>query len=534
MVAPDPRGAFVLGCRSAGAALALAALLAVGAGHRPWPLLVAAWAMVTLLRVPRAWLVVEIAVLFVTLAASLPAGAVGAAAIGVLLLLPLRPEEGSLPVSGVDRYFVIHDYPGFTPNSHHVLDTHEPFDPAVLAGAVTLLMERVPMARSFVRESWLSLERFAARRPWVAATDLIVTRAGPAEEWQDEWLQAPIDLRRRPPFRLLVGPRRGGGHRLVFTLHHSAGDGTAGLLLLDLLLCCYQEVRSGASTADLPAPPGAPRLRRLLWPRGLPWMLRMVRRHVRPMDKVGTVNASILDDEAPRPGALRCLTASMSQERMVELAERARAGGLTRNDLLVTAALRAADGWRRARGKADRLFRVLLPTDLRGLFELPATLGNMVGVVRSEYTAEETRRADLASVVSERVRRGRELEDAIESPVNLGVLSALLPPWLFRRELRKFDADPRSFFFSFLLSNIRIPAGFTEPAGLEIERLWVRGSLPRQPGAGIVAVQDGRQMTLAFYAMSAMVSEAGMRDFFARLLAELGFEEEAATVKDGG
>lgn len=240
------------------------------------------------------------------------------------------------------------------------------------------------------------------------------------------------------------------------------------------------------------------------------------------MDKVGVQNASLLDDETPQPTTSRHELAAIPQDRWESLRTVSAARGLSRNDLLVTAALRAAVSWRASRGKPERAFRVLFPVDLRAALSLPVCYQNFVGVIRSDFSAADAARAPdaLARLVSERVREGRTLEEAIETPTNLGFLSAVLPPWAFRTALRTFDADPRSFFFSFLWSNIRVPE-LTAPPGLTIERVWIRGSLTRQPGFGLVVTADGRQVNVALEYLVPLASAEGVRDYRDRFLAEL-------------
>src|SRR5581483_95468 len=109
----------------------------------------------------------------------------------------------------------------------------------------------------------------------------------------------------------------------------------------------------------------------------------------------------------------------------------------------------------------------LFPIDLRPLLGLEPCVQNFVGVVRADFSIEEVRSAELARRVQERVQEAKSLEEAIETPVNLGVLSALLPPWAFRIALRSFDDDARSFFFSLLWSNVRIPPELRLPPGTE-------------------------------------------------------------------
>lgn len=526
LLRPGPWCLAVLALRLAAVTFAAAAVsaavtqptgLAVGAG---------AWGALSLLRVPRRRLAAEL-----LLAAALGAyGATGSLALtfGWAALLAaswfvLAPEAATYALNGVDRYFVAQDHPNARMNSHHIVDTVEPLDRDVLTRALGALLREAPLGRTFVREAALRVERFVTREPFVAPGDLLEWRDAPLET-PDGWasLDAPFDLARRPPLRVVHAPREGGGHRLVLSAHHSAVDGTAGLLLLDRLLRHYNAQREGRPVDPPPALPDARRLRDLLRPQGRGWLLRMIRRHVRPMDKVGVRNATLLDAEDAAPTGSRHRLAEVPAATWQRLGERAAAAGRTRNDLLLSATLRAGDAWRQARARDERAFRVMLPTDLRATLGLPPrTYQNFVGVIRADFALSEVRAADLPTIVSSRVKEGRSLDEAIEAPVNLGTLSALLPPWLFRRVLRQFDADPRSFFFSLLFSNIRTPADLARPAGVTTERVWVRGSLVRQPGFGIVLVNDGAHVNLAFEYLVPLASEDGVADFEARFLTEV-------------
>ncbi|MEK7865986.1 MAG: hypothetical protein AAB434_04840 [Planctomycetota bacterium] len=489
----------------------------------------AMWALWTLLRAPRRRLVGELAVALSIALVETACAMEGRAAYGDLYLamgalalcipLVLAPQgRSALPMNGLDRYFVCQDYEGMRVNSHHFVDVSEQPSREALHDAVEALLAEMPIARSFVHQAVLGMERFVASRPWVGAGELVQWLEKTIEA-DYEVLDAPIDLAERPPWRVIVAPRREGGWRIVLTIHHSAADGTGGMLWLSRLLKRYEESRTGKPPGRLPADPPARRFRELFRPQGTAWLLRMVRRHVRPMDKVGVRNASLLDDEAPRLSESAHALCEVPDAEWARLKARAEELGVSRNDLLVTASLRAADGWRRARQRPDQRFRILLPTDLRPALDLPPSFQNFVGVVRSDFSAEEVRAEGLPRLVSERVKLGRTLDEAIETPVNLGFLSAVLPPGLFRLLLRNFDNDPRSFFFSYLFSQVRIPSDLPRPPGTE--RVWVRGSLPRQPGFGIVVCPDGERVTVAFEYLEAYVSEASVADYRDRFLAEI-------------
>lgn len=526
LLRPGPWCLAVLALRLAAATFAAAG---VGAGvtQESWlAALAGAWGALSLVRVPRRRLALElvlVAVVGACASTGTDALAFGWAGLLAASWLLLAPETTTYALNGMDRYFVAQDYPRARVNSHHLVDTREPLDQGALTRALDALLREAPIARTFLREALLRVERFVTREPFVAASELLEWRDAPLET-PDGWasLDAGFDLARRPPLRAVHAPREEGGFRLVLTVHHSAVDGTAGLLLLDRLLRHYNAQVEGRAVDPPPSIPDATRLRDLLRPHGRGWLLRMIRRHVKPMDKVGVRNASLLDDELAAPTGSRHRLATVPAATWQRLGERAAATGRTRNDLLLAATLRAVDGWRTARGKDERAVRVLLPTDLRATLGLPPlTYQNFVGVVRADFTLAEVRSSDLPAIVSSRVKEGRTLDEAVEAPVNLGTLSALLPPWLFRRALRQFDQDPRSFFFSLLFSNIRTPADLARPAGVTTERVWVRGSLVRQPGFGIVLVNDGQQVNLAFEYLVPLASEAGVADYEARFLAEI-------------
>ncbi|MBI3267659.1 MAG: hypothetical protein HYZ53_01450 [Planctomycetes bacterium] len=526
---PGPFTAFDVGCRAAGLALAVGAVRAVLAGGVAHPSLLvslSAYGLLALLRVPSAGLVLEVVAADLLLAGLASQPAPLALAACTLALLAVRPESGALRLNGLDRYFVAHGYgadaatSAFQPSVHFFVDTREELDRAALDAAAAALAAEVPTCRSFVRVGAWGAERFAAASPWFDTAGLVERPAGPVEAWEEAHFDDPFDLARRPPFRLHAGPRTAGGFRLGLSIHHSAGDGTGGLLLLDRLFQRYNELLEGRPAEPFPRE-RRPRFRELFGEHPLSWRLAMVRRHVRPLDKVGVTNASLLEDETPRPWRRALHVVTIGGERLERLRAAAQAAGLTVNDLLVASALRAADAWRRARGKPDRAFRVLLPTDLRPTLGLAPSLGNYVGVVRSEFAPEEVRASDLPARVSDRVRLGRTFEEAIETPVNLGVVSAVLPTWAFRKALHDFDNDPRSFFFSFLFSHVRVPHEQRLPARATVERLWVRASVPRQPGVGMLLTAAAAQLTIAIDYLVPLLSDEGAAAFAAGLAEEL-------------
>jgi hypothetical protein len=516
-VKPGPWSAFDLGTRAAGVALAVCGFRMGGVAAS----LLATWGLLSLLRVPSRRLVVELALALLLLSfwgteVLTPATF---AAFATFALLAAAPERRALHLNGMDRYFVAQDYPGTPMNSHICLDLADAPDRAALARATAALGADVPMLRTFLREAVLGVRRFEARRPF-GGDRLRWTDATIAED--PSLLHAPFDLRREPPYRVACVRRAPAGQTVVVTLHHSACDGEGLLLALNYLVQRYNEARAGAAPQPLALTVEGLRLRVVVRARGKGpgWLWQMIRRHVRPTDKVGVQNASLLDETAP--------VAHETRHHLDELPEAAWQGvgtaiagrDLTRNDVLLAAALRAADAHQRERGRPERAFRVMLPINLRSQLGLAPGLQNFLGVLRAVFSFSDVRSPRLAEIVHERVREGRTLEDAVETPVNLGVMTLALPTWLMRRALRKLDHDANSSFFSFLFSHMRAPE-LLALAGVTTLAVNIRGSLARRPGFGLALTREAAGLSITVEYLHPLVTAASAGAFARRFADEV-------------
>ncbi|RMG15619.1 MAG: hypothetical protein D6731_07960 [Planctomycetota bacterium] len=518
---PPPATPFVWGLRLAALGLLAAALAAPG--HLPpWiAAVVAAVSVLALLRVPRRLRACEVALGYLVLATHAPLLLLTLPALASALLCLLAPEADLAPLNGLDRFMIVQEYPGMAVNSHHILDTDRPLDRRALTAAVDSLLRDVPLLRSFVREGPLGAERFAAKRPWVDAHALIAWNEDPRA---DDGFQEPFALEALPPWRLRVRPLPQGGWRTVLSVHHSLCDGAGQVALFEGLMGRYADFLAGERPRPVPALlRAAPRLRALLWPRGPRWLWRMIRRHVRPSAKVGVVHASLLDDEGAEPGPVAYRIRSYEPAEVEGFWRAAKRYRATRNHLYVAASLRAALAWRRARGLPERAFRLLVPAHLRGLFDLDVGLGNCSGVINLDAAPEtiDGDSSELLASIARQLRKARDLEEAIEAPLNLGVTSALLPLPLFRRALRDFDADPNSFFFSYGYTAVDFPPGLAYPRDVEVRRMWMLGSPARHPGVGLGPVRDRGRTHMVLGFRRGGLSEEGADDFLRRFDAAL-------------
>jgi hypothetical protein len=444
-------------------------------------------------------------------------------------ITPLRKRDGSatskgvdhFALNGIDRYFVAHNYPGLHFAIIYFLDIDAPLDAALLTQTVDSLIDEQPLLRSYVVERpWRAERRVAPRGRFSAADVLELRSVALAGDEEMRFVQRPIALGAAPPWRLAHYPH-GDGFRLVLTVHHSMVDGGAGAALFNLIVSRYNERRAGRAPTSPPTPTLPYRFRALLGRRGWRWLGRMILRHGRPLEQMGVQNASLLDRESFMQGEIAIRVVHLGPSEWAALGRVAERSGCTRNDLLVTAALRSADHGRRAIGKPDRPLRVLLPTDLRPALGLGPSFQNCIGNVRAHFTPEEVRGPGLLERVSARIKLGRSLDEAVESPVNLALISNLLPPALFRWSLRRFDGDPRSHFFSFLFSNVRVPDGGVLPDGVTTRGYFMMTTVPRQPGFGYLVANRGDRVAVTLQYQKAALSEASAERYERVFLSEL-------------
>jgi NRPS condensation-like uncharacterized protein len=477
-----------------------------------------------LLRVPRRLRVVELAMGFFVLGAWGGGWLVGGVGFGVLLITLLAPEHGLARLNGMDYYMVVEERKEHHPNSQQLLDTDRPLDAVALERALDSLIDDVPLLRSFIRESFLSAERFYTKTPWFRARDLISTSDD--VDCDQRLVVLPFDLQRDPPLRMLVVPTADGGWRTILNVHHSLCDGTAQVVLFDALMRRYTAFLSGGTKDEVPvdhlsAP--LPRWRDLLKDRGLKWNWDLVRKHVDPAGKAGILNASLLEErDAPEPTEVHRQVVTLEREQMQRLWEAAKGYRATLNHIYLAAALRAADGWRRARNlPTDRDYRILTPADLRPLLGLKPCLGNYSGIIELDLTAAQVQSDDVVATIRETLRDKRKLEAALQWPINLGVTSWLIALKHFRPILDTFYADPKTFYFTFGFTAIMFPSELCVPQDVEVRRMWMLGTPPRRPGLGMGPVRHGEQVNLVVAYRHPMLSDPAADDLLGRFRDEV-------------
>lgn len=418
----------------------------------------------------------------------------------------------------MDRAILEQTYPGRPMTTHHVLEHAVPFDRPRLLEAVDALVRSVPTLRSYVRETPTAVRRFEAAARW-SDLDALVTFSHVAVDLSSSgWFLRAFDLSREEPFRVLHAPKSGGGYQLVFTLHHSVTDGVGALALFNALLTHYAVLSGERAEAPPPIAPSGARLRRLIRPRlALKVLLDNMQRLTRFTDR----RAALLEDIEAHAGPLQCAVTDLAPATWARLRDRAAELGCSRNDLMLSAFLRAAAAWRRDENMPDEIFRALIPVDLRGEFGVGPSLQNHLGVIEADFSAREVDDASLPQTIHARLRAERARERVLATPLALAFLSTMLPPFVTRRFFRWLDERPGSFMYSFLFSHIRVPEGLSAPKHVRMRRLYCLSGLPRQPGVGLTITALPDAVTLALAYTPPRLTTAGAERLLSRFAAAL-------------
>jgi hypothetical protein len=440
--------------------------------------------------------------------------ALSASVIAALAISRLSPDI--VPIRWMDRALVAQSYPGRSMTTHHVLETRVPFERLALTRALAMLQAEVPVLRTLVREAPLGMARFVA-----APASTVQWLQEPIELGELGWYQRPFDLAKEAPIRVLHAPRIGGGYQLVMTLHHSATDGMGAMILLDALMRHYDRARGIGIEPPQAIDRRDPGFASLLFHRGLLFAVKLAIRSAWRAPRFGTRSASLLERRDAVATETHALVMDISRERWSLLAGRARELGCTRNDLVLSAWLRAAADWRAARGMPEEPLTALVPMDLRGHIGAGGAMHNYFGALETEYDRDDIASPELARRVSERSRRERDPSRVLTTPLMLAALGRALPPAAFRALFRAVDQSRNAFRYSFLFSHIRVADGIHLPESTLSERLYCLSALPRQPGVGLTITALPLSVTFALAYTPPRLSHEGARELMSFFMARV-------------
>ncbi len=403
------------------------------------------------------------------------------------------------------------------PNNVHMeiwLPGH--LDPGRLRAAVTAMLADQPRAGARRAERGWWRRGYAWEFPprtdldpvstacWRTEADLGLARA--------RFLATAPPLDRSPPFRLLLA-RGPGRDSLILNAHHAAFDGRSCLRLLSLIADRYDAGRPGGPPGQ-PQPPPETRPPTSQLPGNQP-PARGLRPPARRTARIAPRHAS-----GGRPRRAPGYGFALLGWPGVPAAPQPENGpGVTVNDVLVAALIRAVLQWNASARRRPGCVRISMPADAR-----PPGRGHELGNLSRlcTVTADPLSTATLTEAVAEQTRRAKHQPGPPVSPAQAAVAKTPLPASVKRRVVRlavrclgQLECDTS------LLSNLGNITDAPRFGTLSPVRMWFSTSahMPRGLSVGAITV-DGR-LHLCFRYRHALFDAAAADDFVAGYAAAL-------------
>ncbi|MDQ4133343.1 MAG: condensation domain-containing protein [Actinomycetota bacterium] len=296
-----------------------------------------------------------------------------------------------------------------------------------------------------------------------------------------EFLSRPISLESSPPLRLRVA-RRHGGDVVMLNVHHAAGDGMAALVFLQSVARAY------ASRPEVVADGPRPMARSAGWP--LRTALNELVEAVRPSVRMAPDGGH----EVPGYGFHLLSLGTARTRALLESA----VGGVTVNDLLLSALHLAVATWNRDHGTPAGRISVLMPVNLRTKAQWRAGFDNLTFMVPVSSAPSDRLHLDrLVGAVARRTREVKDRRSAAAVVTTLAPLQAL--PLFVRRWVTRHLAHEKMRPTT-LLSNLgRLEHDFDFGPGVgRPGQVWFSPPARIPLGVAIGALTDGDQLRLTF------------------------------------
>jgi NRPS condensation-like uncharacterized protein len=315
------------------------------------------------------------------------------------------------------------------------------------------------------------------------------------DEVRAEFYSTPLSLFESPPFRVrhVQDP---GGDWVMISIHHSASDGMGALRLLQSI--CREYAGDNDPTPDFDAVEARKLALQDTRPTLAKW-LQTGRMELERLTRFGSLPARLTpQDETSEPGyGVRTLMLPLSP---IVSAPLRLATGATVNDVLVSAAARAAGRWIEEHGKAADRVSVFMPINARPAGWSREIVANLVvgDIVSTTSRSRASAKQCLSAVAG--------WTDAVKNRGPGPALAAL-------SKIRPFDVAGRRAATRFvmnsgarladtlILSNLGLVSDdFVGGDGLQLSEVYFSppSAMPCGLGLGAVALRDKLLLTLRY------------------------------------
>lgn len=432
-----------------------------------------------------------------------------------------RPGR-SIPLNCVDKCELALDDINEPALIHAILNLKGEIDHVRLNQAISSAQEAHPIMRTILRSKYFRPFREIQEvlgKGVLTVQDLAELQDTDYERYLSEWMNQPMDIRKRFPFRALLLRKNEVESSLVFTFHHSATDGLRGILFIRKVIEIYNNEVSKVSrpSEDVRISRKGDELlqfARSQRPRVEHYYMKIIASlFYRFVIAAYPPPTRVFHDRSGHSKELHLCNKLIGPRELGQIESKAGSAGVELNDVFLAACYTVVEKWNSMHGKVSKKIRIMAPVNIS-----PKGFGNVVSNQASWISPATTPkdRADPAKLL----RKVRA--DNIYAAKNRMVFSLIyfyyfcsLFPLAVMRGMCRFLMITRTYVDTILFTNIGVvwpKAGSEEPAVTSIgssKIVNVTGSAPvvTPMGLSISANIYNKSLNISLTYRSALFSE---------------------------
>ena len=279
-------------------------------------------------------------------------------------------RDGLMSMNCVDKCLLALDRANEPMIGHIILHLVGKVDPDRLNQAIQSAQEAYPVMRTFLRNGFL--------RPFREIQDdfkggILTVRQSADTDYERllfQWINAPMDIRKGFPLRVLLLKKNEAECLLVFTLHHSATDGLRLVLFIRHVIDSYNGTvpDDSKSCEDIPSSRKGDALlefansqRHSVQRYYIKMISSLFRRFV--IDAF-TPPTRLFHDMSGHSRELGFCYEVIGAEDLGQMKTKAGLLGVKLNDILLAACYRTVEKWNGIHGKVSRRIRIMVPVNI--------------------------------------------------------------------------------------------------------------------------------------------------------------------------
>jgi len=439
----------------------------------------------------------------------------------------MKKPSRSIPLNCVDKCELALDDINEPAFIHAILNLEGEIDPVRLNQAIWSAQEAHPIMRTILRSKRFTLYREIQDdfgEGVLTVQDLAELQDANYERYLSEWMNQPMDIRKRFPFRALLIKKNEAESSLVFTFHHSATDGLRGVLFIRKVIEIYNNEVSKVSrqSEDVRIYRKGDELLEFTHsqrPRVEHYYMKIISSLFhRFVIAAYPPPTRVFHDKSGHSKELYLYNKPIGPTELEQIESKAGSAGAELNDILLAAAYRVVEKWNSMHGKVSKKIRIMAPVNIS-----PKGFGNVVSNQASWISPATTPqdRADPAKLLK-KVRA-----DTIYAAKNRMAFSLVyffyfcsLFPLAVMRGMCRFLMITRTYVDTILITNIGVvwpKVGSEEPAVTSIgssKIVNVTGSAP-------VVTPMGLSISVSIYNKSLNISLTYRSALFSKEKAEM-------------